>query len=427
MERSFFFNARVVDGIPDVTYSAEDLAVERGAYFSDGVLSQNGLTFEDSVGNIVIMSPGAAVIDGHTYVNTEALPTPLASADPSYDRIDLAVIRLDTAARRMYLAVVKGSPTPHPEPSAPLWTDTVKELPLARILVRAGGSSLEEGDITDVRTFSVYAPDENGKRAIVEEYLASLNTFTDEEAESIRRVIGTVATDKDKNSVLCGDGNYRVPGTLKKVELVRYTDAGKHTFSTYNYPSEGLLYDVVLVGGGGGGGCAAKEYSRGGGGGAGAYLQVNAVTLPSGALPVVVGKGGDGVKEDSGSDGGESSFGGYFVPGGKGGEGGSDDGSLSVSGGKGGEGAFFRGNKGGDGCISVLNESIKTYGVGAGSFFGAGGRNLSAEINAPGADGENYGSGGSGAGCEAGRGLSGGKGCDGAVIVYGYVRGDFVE
>lgn len=39
MNKSFFFNADTSSGSADITYSAADLAAEKAAYFSDGVLA----------------------------------------------------------------------------------------------------------------------------------------------------------------------------------------------------------------------------------------------------------------------------------------------------------------------------------------------------------------------------------------------------
>ena len=66
MEKSFPFNAILVDGQPDRTYSAEDFAAERAAYVSCGVTSADSLTVTagKAGGMTVDVSAGMAGIDG---------------------------------------------------------------------------------------------------------------------------------------------------------------------------------------------------------------------------------------------------------------------------------------------------------------------------------------------------------------------------
>lgn len=427
MEKAFFFDAVVTDGTPDITYGSNDFAQEKKAYLTDGVLTQDGLKVSIGASFSVSLAKGAAVIDGRTYVNTTSRSLSLSTPNAAYDRIDLILIRLDLEARTMKAVVVTGEADAHPVCPECKNTSTVKEIPLAQIYVPCGAISLTSDSVTDVRTFSHFAPEENAKRAIVSEYLSALNTLTDEQAAGLEQLLSAVTFDGEAKSVLCADGAYRTPDSLRRVELVRYTAAGDYTFAPYSNPSEGDLYDIELIGGGGAGGCVGGEYCRGGGGGAGAYMTASKVRLSTGSYRVHVGEGGKGAAEADGGDGGETSFAGYYAVGGFGGKGGSGN-NPSVDGGAGGESAGFRANSGKAGAIGVKNESIKTYAAGAGTFFGIGAANLSAEIDAQGSDAANAGCGGAGSGCAEGSGkCRGGNGADGCVIIYGYRRGLFAD
>lgn len=427
MQTGFFFDADVTDGTPDITYSAADLALEKRAYFTNGVLTADGLTVTPRGGFVMNLSEGAAVINGYTYLNSSLFPFSATGADASLDRIDLAVIRWDGNARGMNVVVIKGTADTHPTPPTPTWTTSVKELPIAEIYIRAGATSITAENITDVREFARFAPDENAKKAIVEEYLVNIISLTNAEKEDFDKLIDTICLDGSAAAVLCGDGEYRSPDSLRRVEIGRYTKAGKYVIDLTSALSEGDRYDLVLVGGGGAGGCVAGTYSRGGGGGAGAYMSVNGVTLAAGRYEFYVGAGGVGSAEADGADGGETTFDGFYAPGGCGGKGGKvTDGN--VPGGKGGEVAGFRASSGGDGVIGLQNESIAAYGIGAGTFFGGETVTESTAVRTDGTDATGAGCGGSGGGCPAGTGVNrGGNGADGCVIIYGYRRGLFSD
>lgn len=425
MQNSFFFDAVVTDGTPDLTYSASDLAREKRAYFTDGVLTDDGLTVTPRGGLVMDLSAGAAVINGYTYVNGATFPFSGFMADASLDRVDLAVIRWNGELRQISVSVTKGTPDTHPVAPTPAWTSTVKELPIAEIYVHAGSTAIKAENITDVRKFAQFAPDKNAKKAIVDEYLANIISLTNAEKENFDNLIDKIRLDGSSAAVLCGDGEYRSPDILRRVEIGRYTIAGDYDIDLSSLLSVDDRYDLVLVGGGGAGGCACGTYSRGGGGGAGAYMRVNGVTLPKGRYSFRVGAGGVGVTEADGGDGGETTFNGFFAPGGSGGKGGKiTDGN--VSGGKGGEVAGFRALSGGDGVIGMQNESITSYGIGAGTFFGNKTVTESTVGHTNGTDATGAGCGGSGGCCPTETGTNrGGNGADGCVIIYGYRRGLF--
>ena len=88
--------------------------------------------------------------------------------------------------------------------------------------------------------------------------------------------------------------------------LASYTTAGTFTFDTEEHPSEGGIYDVILIGGGGGGSVASSlGAGLSTGGGAGAVTKVFSASL-DGSYTVTVGAAGAG-SDDSGTSGGTTS------------------------------------------------------------------------------------------------------------------------
>lgn len=179
-------------------------------------------------------------------------------------------------------------------------------------------------------------------------------------------------------------------GSKDLVELVRFTTDG--TFNPASYPTTDGLYTVVLQGAGGSG----ANHLPGYGGGAGAVAVIANLPLLSGIVPVTVGKGGVGVRYTGdayydGNDGGGTSFGGFFVPGGKGGP--YSDAPTPVTAG-------------------IFTANVGTKSAGGDSFLGKGGLNSTSS---------NGGTGGIGAGGGAATayGSVSGAGGDGVVIVYG--------
>ena len=107
----------------------------------------------------------------------------------------------------------------------------------------------------------------------------------------------------------------------------RYTDVDG-TWDYYEFTASGSLTldrggfaDVLVVGGGGGGGIAPS--AGGAGGGAGAHLYATDAYLPAGSLTVTIGAGGAAYTSVQGegrlgNNGGASSIGNYYAPGGGG-------------------------------------------------------------------------------------------------------------
>ena len=408
-----FFDARSVNGSPDLTYGASDLAALGNAYFSDGVLSPDALEVETTGQMSVTVAPGAAVICGYTYILDEE-KTLSVDASQSERRFDLVVLRLDIGERSISPAIRKGTAVSQAVIPAPINEGGIVELPLALLRVPVGAQSSAECTLEDKREFASIRTLEAPIEAAVGEAISQLDLPDEGELDAIRRINARVTTSGSGAKVLCDDGRYRRAILLDRVEAARYTTAGEYVFKPSEHPSANGLYDVELIGGGGGGASVIGSYKRGGGGGAGAHVTVCSLRL-SGEVGVNVGAGGIGGAGFPGVTGGESRFGAIFAGGGEGGSG--------TSGGLGAETAQFRGADGSDGSTNTQSVTyLDECGAGAPSAFGAGGAGSdNAEVSF-GCAGGGFGSGGSGAGGPEALSslLAGGQGADGAVIVYAY-------
>ena len=375
MEKSFPFNAALVDGQPDRVYSAEDFAAERATYVSNGVCAGDALLVTPGAGGgmTVDVAPGLSVIDGYTYRNTDALTLSVSAADTVYPRLDLVVLRLDLLAREMRCAILCGTPAVSPVPPALTVTESVHEIPLAQIALAAGETVIETSHLTDMRQRASYILNTMDVEALLKEYKKAINGYFDtEDAAAIAEAASVVRTDRGTYEVLCGDGIYRDATTVAngRVELCRFTESG--TFRPADYPTVDGRYDIVLQGGGGSGAAATQTgdvtvY----GGSAGGYMTLSGVALiPDKEYPVTVGKGGAALPkgtgngstsvQSAGNDGGDTSFWNYTVPGGKGGTMNTEPQPVATVGftsevgtmgenGKGGDSHFARG--GANGCV----------------------------------------------------------------------------
>lgn len=137
----------------DRTYSAEDWAGYFASFVGNGVFAEpaNGCQVAAAGGMKVIVRPGKLWINGYYSINTTDYPLTLLAADENNARYDLVVARLDLTRRTTVLAVVTGTAAEIPKIPALTRTDTVYELGLAVITVRAGVISVTQANITDTR------------------------------------------------------------------------------------------------------------------------------------------------------------------------------------------------------------------------------------------------------------------------------------
>lgn len=399
MEKSFPFNAVIVNGVPDRVYTAEDFAAERAAYVSNGVTAADALTVSPAAagGMAVDIAPGTAVIDGYTYRNTSLRTLSLSPADGVSPRIDLCVLRLDLVGRAMTTAIKTGEPAEAPLSPVCAWGESVREIPLCEIFVPAGETVIGAEHLTDCRPRADYILNKLEVAEALARYENALSAYFDgADAERLVEASKTVRTDAGAGAVLCGDGTYRsllaaVPGMT---ELVRFTENG--TFRPADYPTADGLYTVILQGAGGSGAASAYGYC----GSAGAMAVISHLPL-TGAVSVTIGKGGAG-RDLSGSAldglaGGETVFGNFAVPGGEGGSQSASGTPVPVKAG-------------------IFTANVGTTSKGGSSLFGEGGASSASADGGPGGIG-------AGGGKTAASRYTSGAGGDGAVIVYGIPAG----
>lgn len=136
----------------------EYLAAEFAEYFSrflsDGLYTENGqvgLKVIPGAGLQVQVATGYAFIRGYMYHNDAPLVLSLNPADSILDRMDRIVLRFDEVAREIRLAVKTGSFSSTPTAPGLEETSTIKELSLAKVLIRKNTTSIATGNITDER------------------------------------------------------------------------------------------------------------------------------------------------------------------------------------------------------------------------------------------------------------------------------------
>ena len=192
-----------------------------------------------------------------------------------------------------------------------------------------------------------------------------------------------------------------------------YTVHAFNSSGTFVPPAGLASVDVLVVGGGGGGG---STYGGGGGGG-GVRAQTGLAITPNASVTVTVGAGGTGGAGISqtnetignGTNGGNSSFGGFIALGGGYGQGGAQNDPDALTGGSGGSG-------GGGGGITSGSQNAGGAGTsGQGNNGGAGGGSTTATNRS--------GGGGGGAGAVGSAGTNGAGGNGGAGVDYSGVIG----
>ena len=149
MEKSGFFNSSGGDRV----YSATDFAAYFGKLVSNGIFyaAPTNLQVTPGSGMTVSIAAGSAWINGYSYENTDTLTINLATASGVNPRIDRVVVRFSAVERRIYLAVLTGTPAETPTAPALTRSNDTYELGLADILVPKGSVSIPALNITDTR------------------------------------------------------------------------------------------------------------------------------------------------------------------------------------------------------------------------------------------------------------------------------------
>lgn len=174
-EKSGFFNALEVGGEYDRTYNADDYCDNLGAIISNGVRRSGADDLKITANGLDIsMAVGRAWIEGHYYLNDTAKA--IATITPptgTLSRMDAVFIRLDksTAVREVKAVYRQGSASAAPTALAPVRTDTIYELKLADILVKANASNVTVYDTRGDKTVCGWVTSPVG----YEDYFTSLD------------------------------------------------------------------------------------------------------------------------------------------------------------------------------------------------------------------------------------------------------------
>lgn len=129
---------------------------------ADGViygLANKLEVYGDSSGMQVKMKTGSAFIEGGYYENDALKTIAIDPSDPTLNRIDVIVLRLDWAANTILAAVLKGVNAASPVPTAVTQTfGTLWEIALAQVAVDAGTGTIAAGKVSDYRIYSSDVP-----------------------------------------------------------------------------------------------------------------------------------------------------------------------------------------------------------------------------------------------------------------------------
>lgn len=305
MEKFRFFN----DGVDDPrSYNAEDFAEYFGRVLTNGILN-GGTNLQVATAGTNMQSTiadGFAWVEGYLYKVEGGHAVTHPAADPALDRIDRVVVRLDRGIDKRHIKafVVPGTPAVSPEPPSLTRAGEVFELSLARVLIKAGLSTIAPANVTDERHDAAVCGLVNSLVQVdTAQMQAELDAFM---ATTIGQGYAPMP------DFLAHANNGQLHGAVTKTEFV--------ASGTWNKPegSKWVLVDIVSGGGGGAGGYSGSNSDQIGshaGGGGGRFISLlSANSLPA-TVSVVVGAGGIGRApgNNTPSSGGNSSFGGIVV------------------------------------------------------------------------------------------------------------------
>ena len=156
MERSGFFNAKLVDGIYDRLYNAEDYRGNLGAIISNGVRrsGDNDLRVTAVSGSLSYnVARGRAWINGAWYYLTETYTGIVPTPNTTLNRTDRVILEFNREERYIHLAYLQGEPSSASNPPAIelIQNDDIYQICLAEIFVGANVTTISQSSITDKR------------------------------------------------------------------------------------------------------------------------------------------------------------------------------------------------------------------------------------------------------------------------------------
>lgn len=153
-EKYRFFDS--IEGEDERFYTADEFAEYFRQFIRNGIFNggENLKVVTDEKDMKISIKPGYAWIEGYLYkITGEDLILEHNIADPSLNRIDRVVIRLDKTLENRYVKAFILEGTPEEAPKAPSLTrdDNIYEISLAQVEIIAGKSFIESYQITDER------------------------------------------------------------------------------------------------------------------------------------------------------------------------------------------------------------------------------------------------------------------------------------
>lgn len=154
-EQSGFFNAEQSGSEYDRVYLAQDFAKYFASFVGNGVFAEHANKLQvistDIPSMAVTVSSGQGWINGYWYENTDNMQLSIDVADGVLSRIDSIVLRWGASERKIWLTVIKGTPSSSPQaPSIERSLDYF-DLQLATVSIPAAASSITQAEITDTR------------------------------------------------------------------------------------------------------------------------------------------------------------------------------------------------------------------------------------------------------------------------------------
>lgn len=152
-EKSFPFDAELINGNYDREYLADDFAMYFRAFISSGVFLKESTNLQIIANGdmSVTLRPGKAIIEGYRYENEKDLILQLSPADGITNRIDRIAITWSKEDRDIHCTVQEGVASY--EPTAPECRRTADYIDyvVADVMVSAGAITINQSDITDQR------------------------------------------------------------------------------------------------------------------------------------------------------------------------------------------------------------------------------------------------------------------------------------
>lgn len=153
-ELSSFFDANMVNGVPDRQYDATAWANYFSGFIGNGVSNSpaSNLQVTAGTGLQVIINNGIGYINGYYYNNTEPLTLNINTANATYPRITSIVIELNLNNREVTCKAIDGNAQSKPTVPQLIQTESTYQLQLATVYIPAGATKV--GTITDTRADS---------------------------------------------------------------------------------------------------------------------------------------------------------------------------------------------------------------------------------------------------------------------------------